>query len=243
MTTAILSALAEEQTGLLQLLQQPSTVVRAGREFHCGLLHSKPVVLALARVGKVAAATTATVLIEHFQAQRIVFTGVAGGLASQVGVGDVVLGSHFLQHDMDARPLFPRYEVPLYKTAAFHADNALNAMLSVAVHAQSTCVAASFGYKTQVHNGLTLSGDQFIHSAAAAADLRRRWPEALCVEMEGAAVAQVCFDYGIAFAAMRSISDRADDTAAHDFNAFVQSVAGPYATRVLSALLANPDLV
>ena len=77
-------------------------------------------VLALSKIGKVAAATTAAALMERFGAQRMVFVGVAGGLGAGVAVGDVVVGQFFLQHDMDASPLFPRYEVPLYGRTLFY---------------------------------------------------------------------------------------------------------------------------
>lgn len=98
MAIAILSALPEEQAGLLALLQSPVRRVRAGREFWHGVARGHAVVLALSRIGKVAAATTATLLIEHFGVSTIVFTGVAGGLASQVRVGDMVVGTQCQQH-------------------------------------------------------------------------------------------------------------------------------------------------
>ena len=88
MITAILSALPEEQAGLSALLQNKEAVQHAGREFLRGSIHQQQVVLALSGIGKVAAATTATVLIERFAVQRIVFTGVAGGLGDGVQVGD-----------------------------------------------------------------------------------------------------------------------------------------------------------
>ncbi|MFM6992039.1 MAG: 5'-methylthioadenosine/adenosylhomocysteine nucleosidase, partial [Rhodoferax sp.] len=109
---AILSALAEEQAGLLESLLEPVQVNHAGRTFWCGSLWGVPVVLALSRIGKVAAATTATALITHFGVRQVVFTGVAGGVGAGVRVGDVVVGTSYLQHDMDASPLFPRYEIP-----------------------------------------------------------------------------------------------------------------------------------
>ena len=88
---AILSALAEEQLGLIELLKQPLKVTHARRDFWQGDLHGQPVILALSKIGKVAAATTATVVIERFGAGAIVFTGVAGGLGAGVAVGDVVV--------------------------------------------------------------------------------------------------------------------------------------------------------
>ena len=106
--TAILSALAEEQQGLLAQLVQPEKLTRGGRDFWQGELHGRRVVLALSKIGKVAAATTATTLIEAFGVHRIVFTGVAGGVGPGVQVGDVVVASDFVQHDMNASPLFAR---------------------------------------------------------------------------------------------------------------------------------------
>ena len=130
MTTAILSALPEEQSGLVALLQAPQRRVHAGRVFWTGALHGKSVVLALSGIGKVAAATTATALIERFGAARIVFTGVAGGVRPGVNVGDVVVAQQFLQHDMDASPLFARHEVPGYGRSMFDADAGLTAQLA-----------------------------------------------------------------------------------------------------------------
>src|SRR5690242_2876534 len=114
MTTGILSAMAQEQAGLAAHLQDLRTERYAGREVPIGRWQGREVVLALARIGKVAAATTAAALIERFGVSRIVFTGVAGGLHPSVRVGDTVIGTEFVQHDMDASPIFPRYEVPLY---------------------------------------------------------------------------------------------------------------------------------
>jgi adenosylhomocysteine nucleosidase len=235
MTTAILSALAQEQTGLLDTLQNKELVTHAGRDFWQGYLHGMPVVLAVSRIGKVAAATTATALIERFAVQRIVFTGVAGGIAPGVAVGDLVVANTCLQHDMDASPLFPRYEVPLYARAHFATDTVLSAMLLGAAYAHIQRAGGSNAIK--IHQGLIASGDRFVSSASEAADLHARLPDALCVEMEGAAVAQVCADYGIAFAAVRTISDRADDNAHVDFVQFIDNVAAPYAVSVVNALL------
>jgi adenosylhomocysteine nucleosidase len=242
--TAILSALADEQTGLIGQLQAPLQQTVAGREFWTGQLHGQQVVLALSRIGKVSASLTASVLIGHFGASRIVFTGVAGGLGAGVQVGDVVVAQDFLQHDLDASPLFPRFEVPLYGRALFACDAALTGMLADAAR-RALMPGATEGLPlpagARVHHGLIASGDQFISSEAGSSALqsalRAAGHEVLAVEMEGAAVAQVCADYGVPFAAMRTISDRADDTAHIDFPRFVTEVASRYALAIVNELL------
>ena len=242
--TAILSALAQEQQGLIAQLDNPRQIVRAGRDFWRGRLHGQEVVLALSRIGKVAAATTATSLIEGFGVERIVFTGVAGGLGQAVQVGDLVVATRFVQHDMDASPLFARFEVPLYGQSEFACDAALSALLvDAGQFALGTLDSAARTAATTpvLHQGLIASGDCFVSSAAAGEALKRTLLgvglEALAVEMEGAAVAQVCHDYGIPFAAIRSISDRSDDTARGDFEHFVAHVASQYARAIVDHLM------
>ena len=237
--TAILSALSQEQHGLIALLQQPHKVTHAGRDFWQGDLHGQPVVLGLSKIGKVAAATTSAALIERFGVGRIVFTGVAGGLGAGVNVGDVVVATDFVQHDMDASPLFARYEVPLYGQTRFAGDAALSALL---FQAAGRALASAVGVPgARVHQGLIASGDRFVsgadESAALRAALAHAGHEVLAVEMEGAAVAQVCHDYGVAFAAVRTISDRADDSAHVDFPSFVDHVASRYARAMIEQLL------
>ena len=237
-TTAILSALAQEQEGLLHQLEDARCVQRAGRDFWCGTLSGKPVVLALSRIGKVAAATTTVALIEAFGVGQVVFTGVAGGVGEGVAVGDVVVGSTFVQHDMDASPLFPRYEIPLYGQTLFQADPALSALL---VRASQTVVPHGLNRAVAVHQGLIASGDRFVSGASEAQQLvlalQAGGHSPLAVEMEGAAVAQVCADYRVPFAAVRTISDRADDTAHVDFAQFVNDVAAVYARRIVTELM------
>lgn len=245
MTTAILSALPEEQAGLLQQLQHARRHVHGGRVFWQGLLSDRPVVLALSGMGKVAAATTATVLIERFACARVLFTGVAGGLGQQVRVGDVVVARQYLQHDMDASPLCPRWELPGYGRADVACDPALSILLLQA--AQDFLVVTSqenqpdSAAAAQAHHGLVVSGDRFIATAQASNTLRRELQEAghtvLAVEMEGAAVAQVCADYQVPFAAMRTISDRADDDAHVDFTRFIETVASRYAEHIVQRWL------
>lgn len=241
--TAILSALAQEQRGLVELLQQPRKLTHAGRDFWQGELHGQPVVLALSRIGKVAAATTTAALIERFGVGRVVFTGVAGGLAAGVQVGDVVVATDFVQHDLDVSPLFPRYEVPLYGKPRFDSDGPLTALLfqaACAALAQQGLAAHGFA-AARVHQGLIASGDRFVSGAGESQALRDALTGAghpvLAVEMECAAVAQVCLDYAVPFAAVRVISDRADDSAHVDFPSFIDQVASHYAQAIVERFL------
>ena len=228
--TAIVSAMHEELAAVLALMPDEHKQLVAGREFWVGHLHGHEVVAVLSRIGKVAAATTATALIERFGVGRIVFTGGAGGLAPGVQVGDVVVADSFLQHDMDASPLFPRYEVPLYGASRFAADPGLTTQLEAA--ARKALPGA------RLHRGLVVSGDRFVATTAESRALQAALPEALAVEMEGAAIAQVCHDYGVPFAAVRTVSDRADDDAHVDFLRFIQEVASRHSAAIVQAFLA-----
>ena len=228
---AIVSAMQEELSAVLALMQRQQKQTIAGRDFWQGLLHGREVVVVLSRIGKVAAAATATILIERFGVKNLVFTGVAGGLHPSVQVGDVVVATGFLQHDMDASPLFPRFEVPLTGVSCFAADAALSEQLANAVSRSLPSV--------RLHRGLTISGDRFVSTTAESHALQVALPDALAVEMEGAAIAQVCADYGVAFAAVRTISDRADDAAHGDFLEFIKTTASPYSAAIVAALLSQ----
>ncbi|HOB65801.1 5'-methylthioadenosine/adenosylhomocysteine nucleosidase [Ottowia sp.] len=242
--TGIVSAMQQELSAVLARMPDEQRQRVAGRDFWVGHWHGHEVVAVLSRVGKVAAATTAAVLIERFGVDRIVFTGTAGGLGDGVRVGDLVLADGFVQHDMDASPLFPRFEVPLYGRARFDTDGALSAALGRAARSALALPAAVLGadavaefalHAPRVHSGLIASGDRFVATSAESAALRQALPAALAVEMEGAAVAQVCHDCAVPFAALRTISDRADDAAHVDFMRFIDRVASHYSAAILEA--------
>ncbi len=243
---AIISALHEELAGLLDLMPDEHRTRVAGRQFWRGHLHGHEVVAVLSGIGKVAAATTTTLLLERFAPQQVLFTGVAGGVGDGVAVGDIVVGSGYLQHDMDASPLFPRHELPGYGLARLPADpDLVRVMQQAAEDAVAWLPAqldaetrAAFGLQApRVHGGKIITGDRFVATAAESRALRAELSEALAVDMESAAVAQVCHDYSVPFCAVRTISDRADDAAHVDFPAFLQRVARHYSGRMLETAL------
>jgi len=249
----IVAALPEEATGLFaEIAASPAAeMVRIGqRDFHVGTLWGRRCVLTLARIGKVAAATTATALIHQFGVEAILFTGVAGAASPSVRVGDIVLADVLLQHDLDASPLFPRYEVPITGVSRFPTDRRLRDRLSAAaasflaegMPSVPASARAGFGLeKPSLHHGLVISGDRFVSSLGEIEKLRRELPDALALEMEGAALAQVCHDYAVPFAVLRTVSDSADDTAYVDFPAFMKEVASHYSHEIVRRFLQLPD--
>lgn len=246
MTLALISALPEELEAVLALLPDEQRTLVAGRSFWRGHLHGQAVVAVLSGIGKAAAATTTALLIDRFGASAIVMTGVAGGIGPGLKVGDVVVASELLQHDMDATPVFPRHEVPGYGRARFPADAALSERLAMACEASVREPHATLGaeavqafglHAARVHRGLLLTGDRFVSRSAESEALQRELPDALAVDMESAAVAQVCADFGVPLAVARTISDRADDAAHVDFPRFLTQVASRYSAAIVERLL------
>ncbi|WP_338846700.1 5'-methylthioadenosine/adenosylhomocysteine nucleosidase [Massilia sp. W12] len=242
----IISALHEEQDGLLAAMQDRQSRQIAGRTYTAGRLWDVDSVCVLSRIGKVGASATACMLVAHYNVSHILFTGVAGGADPALHVGDIVLAQELVQHDMNAEPLFPRYQIPLTGITRFAADAAFSEILQQAcsdflredflqmVSAQTRdCFQLR---QVQCVRGLIASGDEFINSSTRLAQLKQAFPDLLAVEMEGAALAQVCHEFGIPLAVMRSLSDGANESAAHDFTRFTNEVAARYAQGVVRRL-------
>ena len=247
MPIGLMSAMQEENSKLIAELGEDHHVIDKGmRRYHVGSLWEIPVVVVFSRWGKVAAATTATCLITEFNVGEIIFTGVAGGADPEVRVGDVVVATGLCQHDMDARPLFPRHEIPLIGRSTFQSDisrrvHAVEAtkrfFLNDLVSQIDKSVFAEFGIvDPQVIEGEIASGDKFIAATAEIKELKSRLPRTSCVEMEGAAVAQVWYEYDIPWTVIRTISDAANEAAVIDFPKFVTAVASTYSYGILKQL-------
>ena len=243
MRLGIISALHEEQQGLVEAMQGASRLVHGMRDYTRGTLFGIDAVCVLSRIGKVAAATTATMLVEKFGVTHILFTGVAGAGDAGVAVGDIVVADSLVQYDMDASPLFPRFEVPLTGLSHFPSDVHLSNIVAVAAQqflAHDFETAIDFQERAvfrlanpRVHRGLIGSGDRFVSCGVHMSQLNDSLSGLLAVEMEGAAVAQVCFELGVPFAVIRTISDNANEDAATDFMRFVKSVAARYAFHIV----------
>jgi adenosylhomocysteine nucleosidase len=242
----ILAALPEELGDLVAAMRAAGpveTVTLGAREYHLGTAYGVSCVVVLARIGKVAASATVSALIHRFAVRAVVFTGVAGGVSREVKVGDVVVAQGLLQHDLDASPLFPRFEVPLLGIERFTADAPLSAQLHEAaarfLAEEHAALAARLRLQpAQVRRGLIISGDRFVSSEREVQALRDALPDALAVEMEGAALAQVCHEHGVPCAIVRTISDAADDHATASFENFLSQIAGAYSSGILKRFLA-----
>ena len=240
---AILSAMEAEADSIVGAMRVRDSGEAGRRRWWRGTLADTDIVVAHSHWGKVAAASTATWLVASFGVRDLLFTGVAGAIAPGVSVGDVVVGNRLWQHDMDARPILPRHEIPLLGRAALDASVEPSAQLA---RAARDFLAVRFERDVprsarerlvprtpRVHVGGIASGDRFVHDASVAAEIRERLPETLCVEMEGAAVAQVCHAFGVRFSICRTISDAADEQAPDDFSGFVDTIARLYALGIV----------
>jgi adenosylhomocysteine nucleosidase len=243
MRLGIISALHEEQQGLVEAMERPYKLTHGMREYFLGQLWEIDAVCVLSRIGKVAAALTTATLVEKFGVTHILFTGVAGAGDASIRVGDIVVAESLVQHDMDASPLFPRYEVPLTGLTHFLSDHQMALQLADAAHrfleddfavAVDPVERAVFALSgPRLHRGLIASADQFVSDKGRLDALNGALPGLLAVEMEGAAVAQACFELGIPFGVIRTISDNANENAATDFMRFVKSVAARYAFHIV----------
>jgi adenosylhomocysteine nucleosidase len=240
----IMGAMPEEIEGVAALLNNCKKSAMGQRIYYSGQINDIDTVVVFSRWGKVAAATTATTLIHEFKITELLFTGVAGAISPDLKIGDIVLGKRLIQHDMDARPLMNQYEIPLLSKTYFESDAAHLAIASKAIHTvfESKSLHSVIGdeelvefkiSKPKLFMGDIASGDQFFSSNEQKQALVIQLPNVLCVEMEGASVAQVCYEYEIPFSIIRTISDTADDKSPIDFPSFINKISSKYSTEII----------
>ena len=240
MLLGIMGAMPEEMDKIIAAITDKQIVESGSRIYYRGKLYGQDVVAVFSRWGKVAAATTATNMILSFNVDSIVFTGVAGAISPELTVGDVVIGQRLFQHDMDARPLMRRFEIPLtsktsFETAKQNVDTMAQAAHNFLENNKEFREILSEQNITnpKILTGDIASGDLFISSTQMKHAILRNIPSVLCAEMEGAAVAQVCDDYGVPLTVIRVISDSADEEAHISAIGFVNQHAGDYSLSVL----------
>jgi len=237
----IMSAMQEEIQALLNHLENAKNYTKGKRDYHRGTLFGKEVVLVFSRWGKVASATTATQLINDFDLDELIFTGVAGGISPDLNIGDIVIGKQLVQYDMNASPLYNMFEIPLLNKTFFETNPSKRQQLTQAsesfLNNYAKVISESEARDLNIINpkvfvGDITSGDQFISKESQVKFITTNLGSVLCVEMEGAAVAQVCYEYDIPFTIMRIISDKANGDAHVDFPIFVEKIASKYALEI-----------
>ena len=208
----IIGAMEEEVAHLKEAMQVEKTVERAAMPFVKGKLDGKDVVVVRSGIGKVNAGICAQILADLFEVDTLINTGVAGSLDAALDIGDIVISTDAVQHDMDVSALGdPVGQIPRMDTFAFPADERL---VQLAVQANEEA-------NPDIHTftGRVVSGDQFVSDGAVKERLVTQF-QAKCTEMEGAAIAQAAYLNKISCVIIRAISDKADNSSTMDYAAF-----------------------
>lgn len=238
--------MAQEIDEVKALLTEKTTVKIANREFVVGKINNVRCVVAFSKWGKVAASITATLLIQEFGVTDLFFIGTAGALADDLKVGDIVVSKRLVQHDLDARPILSRFEIPLLNRVYVESDPELTELAGKSItklinrgveNMVGEETAKEFNLAPTLHFGDIASGDQFINSNEKREEILSFLPDVQCVEMEGAAVAQVCNEFCTPFTVIRTISDTANHNASVDFGKFVNEVANAYSRAIIAEII------
>lgn len=208
----IIGAMDEEVAKVKEQMQNVDVMTKAAMEFFKGTLSGQPVVVVRSGIGKVNAAMCAQILIDEYHVDAIINTGIAGSLNASIDIGDIVLSTDTLEHDMDAVAFgYPVGQIPRMDTLSFEADAKLRAV------AKAACEKVN--PEVKVFEGRVISGDQFISDKA-----KKQWLvenfAGYCTEMEGAAIAHAAYLNNVPFLIIRAISDKADDSASVDYPTF-----------------------
>jgi adenosylhomocysteine nucleosidase len=240
----IMGAMSQEIDGIIHLLTDKEEYRLGRRTYFVGKLNGIKTIVVFSRWGKVAAATTVSTLILKFNVTEIIFTGVSGAISPELNVGDIVIGKRLIQHDLDGRPLMEEFEIPLLGVKYIETQPK---QLEIATKAVKDLINSENLFSVIIETELRqfgiiapklvigdiASGDKFFASTKAKDDLLKKLPETLCVEMEGAAVAQVCYEYGIPFTILRTISDTADEKSPINFPTFIEKVSNKYSIEII----------
>ena len=208
----IIGAMDEEVARMKEQMEDAQVQTWAGMEFYRGRINGKEAVVVRSGIGKVNAAVCAQILADRYEVSAIVNTGIAGSLDGKIDIGDIVLSTDALQHDMDATNFgYPLGQIPRMEVLSFQADRRL-------LELARTC-CKEVNPDIHVYEGWVVSGDQFVSSQEKKEWLIRNF-KGSCTEMEGAAIAQAAYLNGIPFLIIRAISDKADNSATMDYPAF-----------------------
>lgn len=226
----IIGAMEEEVAMLTARMEEVKVTTRASMDFHAGKLNGKAAVIVRSGIGKVNAGICTQILADLFHVDMVINTGIAGSLNARIDIGDIVLSSDSLQHDMDATAF--GYEpgvIPRMEASVFPADERLTAL------AKAACEKVN--PEINVFIGRVVSGDQFIADDGKKQYLLKQF-QPMCTEMEGAAIAQAAYLNHIPYLIIRAISDKADGSAHMDYPAFEAAAIG-HTVKLVLELCAN----
>ncbi|ASB88145.1 5'-methylthioadenosine/S-adenosylhomocysteine nucleosidase [Bacillus sonorensis] len=216
MKIAVIGAMEEEVTILRSKLEQTNREVIANCEFTSGTYEGKEVVLLKSGIGKVNAAMSTTILLDRFKPDVVINTGSAGGFHHSLNVGDIVISTEVRHHDVDVTAFEYEYGQVPNLPAAFRADDKL----------VKTAEAEASDLGTfQVVKGTIATGDSFMSDPERVAFIRGKFKDLCAVEMEAAAVAQVCHQFDIPFVVIRALSDIAGKESEISFDKFLEQAA------------------
>mgnify|MGYP002544724476 FL=1 len=227
-TIGIIGAMEVEVKELKEQMQITRQLTKAGMEFCEGILEGQDVVVVRSGVGKVNAAVCTQILIDVFDVKAVINTGIAGSLKAEINIGDLVISSDLVHHDMDAVSFgYPKGQIPQMKEFSFQADECLRKI------AHNVCEEVN--PEIQVFEGRIASGDQFVCDQGVKDAIVKEFG-AYAVEMEGAAIGQAAALNGVPFLIIRAISDKADNSANMDYPAF-EKLAIEHSVRLTQGML------
>ncbi len=226
MKLGIIGAMELEVSELKEKMEDKTVTEKAGMKFVSGLLNGTEVVVVMCSVGKVNAAICTQLLIDLFEVDAIVNTGIAGSLNAQIDIGDIVLSTDAVQHDMEVGYFgYAPGIVPGLDVSYFPADEKLRNLAKV--------LCSKVNPDIKVFEGRVVTGDQFISDSKKKEWLIKTF-NGSCTEMEGAAIAQTAHRNKIPFLIIRAISDKADDSASMDYREFETAAARHSANLVMA---------
>ena len=224
----IIGAMEEEVAALKEDMDIQETVEQASMVFCKGKLCGKDVVVVRSGIGKVNAGICAQILVDRFRADMLINTGIAGSLDARIDIGDMVISTDALHHDMDATIFGDAIgPIPRMDTLAFPADEALVQKAAKANEKANPDI--------RTFTGRVASGDQFISSGEAKEKIVENF-HPLCVEMEGAGIAQAAYLNKVSYVIIRAISDKADNSATLDYPTFERQAIA-HSVRLMKELL------
>ena len=208
----IIGAMEVEIASLKSAMKVSRMLKKAQMEFLEGELEGCQAVVVRSGIGKVNAAVCTQILVDEFGVDGVINTGIAGSLKAEINIGDIVLSTDVLHHDMDATGFgYPLGQIPQMDAFSFKADEQMRKL------AKEVCEEVN--PEIRVFEGRVVSGDQFISSREVKDKIKENF-DGCCTEMEGAAIAQTAYLNQIPFVIIRAISDKADDSATMDYPTF-----------------------